>query len=219
MPSQYVTAVRPSGSEISKKRPLSPDQDESADSSTEDVKIDLAHKEEQTIPSKKTLTFRIGDESQLDGFYCKTFLLLQQATMKLILKAWIKFIEPEKQKKWPYCLSSERRPKDSVKPRKTPDGKLQPPWWPEGVKHIEPDHLGKEGCHKLALVIIKMVQDQPECHGKGVQMLREETYKLNLRFDNEREDKYILRQYHLHQLFDVAAKQQDLIQGCIGTCL
>jgi Protein of unknown function (DUF2841) len=218
MSSRRDPAERPTSSRSSKKRPFSPDHDKIPETSTEGMKFDLTHGDERTIPSTPQVSFRISNKSEMDKFYNKTFLLLQQATMKIMLKAWIKFIEPEKQKRWPYCMSIEGRMKDRMRHPKSPDGKYQPPWWPEDIKHIEPDHLGKEGCHKLALVIIKRVQNLPSYKGRGVQMLREQTSRLDLRFNHEREEKYLRRQFHLNQLFEIAAKEQDFAHGCIGTC-
>jgi hypothetical protein len=217
MPLRLAHAEKPTSSESSKKRPWSPDQDEMPESALDDFTTDLTLREEQTIPAKPTLTFWVGDASKLEQFYKQTFVLLQQATMKVMLKTWIKFIEPDKQKKWPYCLSIERRLKNGVRHRGGLDGRVQPPWWPNTIKHIEPDHLGKEGCHKLALVIIKCVQKSPGCRGRGIQLLRRETCKLNFRFHHEPEEKYKRRLCHLHQLFDIASKQEDFMNGCIST--
>jgi hypothetical protein len=187
------------------------DDDDTARSSTEDI----AQEEDFQEEHNDVTILLVTDTEQMEKFYLKTFKLLQQATMKIILKTWIKHIEPEKQKKWPYCLSNERRLRDASKPPKqTPDGKLQPPWWPEGVKHTEPDHLGKAGCHKLALQIIHKVQSNPE--KKGVQALREVTNRLNLRFDKESDDKYERRMEHLQQLFKLALDQQDYLLGDRG---
>ncbi|ORY27182.1 hypothetical protein BCR39DRAFT_469578 [Naematelia encephala] len=63
----------------------------------------------------------------LDTYYAARFAALQQATCKLVVKAWIKVIEPKKQMKFPYNRGEE----------------LRPTWWPEGVRHREPDHLSK----------------------------------------------------------------------------
>jgi hypothetical protein len=65
----------------------------------------------------------------LDSYYESKFAALQQATCKLVVKAWIKVIEPKKQMKYPYNKGEE----------------LKPAWWPEGVRHREPDHLSKSG--------------------------------------------------------------------------
>lgn len=68
-------------------------------------------------------------QSELNEYYDKRFLALQQQTCKLVVKAWIKVIEPKKQTKFPYNKGEEQKPT----------------WWPEGVRHREPDHLSKTG--------------------------------------------------------------------------
>ena len=65
----------------------------------------------------------------IDNYYSSRFAALQQATCKLVVKAWIKVIEPKKQMKFPYNKGED----------------LKPAWWPEGVRHREPDHLSKTG--------------------------------------------------------------------------
>lgn len=67
------------------------------------------------------------DADALDAYYTSRFAALQQATCKLVVKAWIKVIEPKKQMKYPYNKGEE----------------LKPAWWPQGVRHREPDHLSK----------------------------------------------------------------------------
>ena len=66
---------------------------------------------------------------QLDEYYTNRFEAMQQNTCKLVVKQWIKIIEPKKQMKFPYNGGEGARPT----------------WWPEGVKHREPDHLSKTG--------------------------------------------------------------------------
>ncbi|KAI8456836.1 hypothetical protein BY996DRAFT_6412059 [Phakopsora pachyrhizi] len=70
---------------------------------------------------------RFTDPQSLYQFFSMKFGQLQQSTCKLVSKAWIKVIEPKKQTKFPY--------------RSGNDGK--PDWWPEGLRHREPDHLMK----------------------------------------------------------------------------
>ena len=77
-----------------------------------------------TPTSMHTLTLT---PDAVDNYYSSRFAALQQATCKLVVKAWIKVIEPKKQMKYPYNKGEE----------------LKPAWWPEGVRHREPDHLSK----------------------------------------------------------------------------
>lgn len=73
----------------------------------------------------------------IENYYASRFAALQQATCKLVVKAWIKVIEPKKQMKFPYNKGEE----------------LKPAWWPEGVRHREPDHLSKQGEHSENLTL------------------------------------------------------------------
>ncbi|WVW83026.1 hypothetical protein I302_105043 [Kwoniella bestiolae CBS 10118] len=76
---------------------------------------------------------------QIEGFYMDRFTNLQQQTCKLVVKAWIKIIEPKKQMKFPYNKGEE----------------FKPTWWPDGVKHREPDHLPKDERKLLLMSIIR----------------------------------------------------------------
>jgi hypothetical protein len=91
-----------------------------------------------TIAPKKGI--RIGDSDALDGFYDNRLRQCQQAACKIIAKIWIKAVEPKKQSNHPY----------------TGRKATAPDWWPEmfmqygkdewkELRHIEPDHLKKEG--------------------------------------------------------------------------
>jgi hypothetical protein len=71
----------------------------------------------------------------VDAYYIARFAALQQATCKLVVKNWIKVIEPKKQMKFPYNKGED----------------LKPQWWPEGVRHREPDHLSKQGTSRFTV--------------------------------------------------------------------
>ncbi|WWD15984.1 hypothetical protein CI109_100408 [Kwoniella shandongensis] len=73
------------------------------------------------------------------NFYMERFTNIQQQTCKLVVKAWIKVIEPKKQMKYPYNKGEE----------------FKPDWWPAGVKHREPDHLPKEERKQLLACILR----------------------------------------------------------------
>ena len=79
-------------------------------------------------PSTPMHTLTLSADA-IDNYYASRFAALQQATCKLVVKAWIKVIEPKKQMKFPYNKGED----------------LKPAWWPEGVRHREPDHLSKTG--------------------------------------------------------------------------
>jgi hypothetical protein len=80
---------------------------------------------------RHTFHFEIRDDDAFQKFCETTFNDLQQLAMKTILKAWIKDLEPKKQKRYPYCRT---------------DKSGHPEWWPAPeVPHKEPDHLSKSG--------------------------------------------------------------------------
>jgi len=84
-------------------------------------------------------------ETRLDNLAARTAFLelrfsqLQQGMCKTVAKAWIKIIEPKKQTRCPYNKGEEGKPG----------------WWPEGVRHKEPDHLMKPERHALLLTILR----------------------------------------------------------------
>lgn len=82
----------------------------------------------QSTPAPPMHTLTLAPDA-IDNYYTSRFAALQQATCKLVVKAWIKVIEPKKQMKFPYNKGED----------------LKPTWWPEGVRHREPDHLSKTG--------------------------------------------------------------------------
>lgn len=78
----------------------------------------------------------------LDAEYAQRFSNLGQSVCANILKAWIKVVEPKKQTKYPY------------KDKKGNEGR-SPPWWPQGMRHVEPDHLHKDERPRLLSSIIQ----------------------------------------------------------------
>lgn len=84
-------------------------------------------------------------ETRLDSLAARTAFLelrfsqLQQGMCKTVAKAWIKIIEPKKQTRCPYNKGEEGKPA----------------WWPDGVRHKEPDHLMKPERHALLLTILR----------------------------------------------------------------
>lgn len=86
------------------------------------------------IVERKTMQLRIGDEEEVTKFYHCRFKDMQQASCKVMGKAFVKLVEPRKQTHYPYTKGAEKAP----------------PWWPTTsgellVRHKEPDHLLKPG--------------------------------------------------------------------------
>jgi hypothetical protein len=98
----------------------------------EDPNVDL------TVGQRKTKTIRVGDKAALNAFYDNTFHSVQQLAIKSIMKAWIKVIDPNKQKQHPYT------------------GGIPPPYWPEGIPHKEPDHIKKKGLSIQCVQMLKL---------------------------------------------------------------
>jgi hypothetical protein len=83
--------------------------------------------EDQQCNVVPTITLTLGAEDGILAFFTTTFKAIQQQALKQILKAWIKELEPHKQKHHPY------------------KGKVLPPYWPEQISFVEPDHQRTEG--------------------------------------------------------------------------
>jgi len=86
------------------------------------------------VQSQKYQQLVIGDEEEVEKFYCQRFRDMQQSSCKVIGKAFVKLVEPKKQTHYPYTKGEAQAPS----------------WWPldKKVRHREPDHLLKPG--KLA---------------------------------------------------------------------
>ncbi|CAO1618512.1 unnamed protein product [Sympodiomycopsis kandeliae] len=82
---------------------------------------------------------RLNNRAERTDFLLLRFSQMQQGMCKTVAKAWIKIIEPKKQTRCPYNRGEEGKPD----------------WWPEGVRHKEPDHLMKPERHTLLLTILR----------------------------------------------------------------
>ncbi|KAH3687121.1 hypothetical protein WICPIJ_001902 [Wickerhamomyces pijperi] len=89
------------------------------------------------LPTHPT-TLTISNTASVQQHFRSCFREIQQLTCKSIAKEWIKIIEPKKQTRHPY------KEGDSAKPK----------WWPDRVKHLEPDHLLKNERITLLVSII-----------------------------------------------------------------
>jgi hypothetical protein len=89
-----------------------------------------------------------------------------QKELKEFLKAIIKVIEPNKQKRWPYYLgeSAEKKAANPSKKRKECGdlALMQPPWWPESVAFKEPDHQRRDENIELCVKIMKWLMMEHE---------------------------------------------------------
>ncbi|CAO1628438.1 unnamed protein product [Parajaminaea phylloscopi] len=87
----------------------------------------------------KLMQVTLPDAAARTAFFELRFGQMQQGMCKTVAKAWIKIIEPKKQTRCPYNKGEEGKPD----------------WWPEGVRHKEPDHLMKPERHSLLLTILR----------------------------------------------------------------
>lgn len=76
----------------------------------------------------------VGDQTRIKDICDNILGHIQEATLKKILKEWIKKVHPKKQSLYPYNGGKAKEP-----------DKTKPPWWPEDLRHKEPDHLKKLG--------------------------------------------------------------------------
>ncbi|OAV95696.1 hypothetical protein PTTG_26558 [Puccinia triticina 1-1 BBBD Race 1] len=89
-------------------------------------------------PTDSPTTVSFSSPLSIASFLENKFRQLQQSTCKLVCKAWIKVVEPKKQRKFPYRSGETSKPE----------------WWPRGVVHREPDHLLKPDRIKLMLAVL-----------------------------------------------------------------
>ncbi|KAI9766790.1 MAG: hypothetical protein M1840_006265 [Geoglossum simile] len=93
---------------------------------------------DDTNPNTKILY--LANTEVVDQFFETRFKQLQQLVCKVVAKAWIKVIEPKKQTNFPYNKGNDKKP----------------PWWPDDVKHKEPDHLMKPERLKLVMTLLRL---------------------------------------------------------------
>ncbi|KEF60596.1 uncharacterized protein A1O9_02157 [Exophiala aquamarina CBS 119918] len=99
------------------------------------------------------LQVEVQETEQLEKWFREAFLTMQQVACRLVAKVWIKKIHPKKQSTHPYNGGMPRdQPPDSNRTR--------PPYWPIGVIHREPDHIGRDDRVNL-LVCLIMHTPQP----------------------------------------------------------
>ncbi|KAJ5117564.1 hypothetical protein N7448_011196 [Penicillium atrosanguineum] len=95
-------------------------------------------------------TVPVHEKRLLRQYYEKVFQNLQQTNCRVLAKAWVKIVEPRKQVEFPY---NGRKVVGSKTIQFRPE-ETQPPWWPPGVTHREPDHLPKAERIKLLVHIL-----------------------------------------------------------------
>ncbi|KAJ5976595.1 hypothetical protein N7481_010302 [Penicillium waksmanii] len=83
----------------------------------------------------------IKDTNFLRLYYEKVFQNIQQTNCRVLAKAYVKLVEPQKQVNHPY---NGRKVVAGEVQQLCPE-ECKPAWWPPEVRHREPDHLLKAG--------------------------------------------------------------------------
>jgi hypothetical protein len=95
----------------------------------------------------QSMNLNLKDQRAVKEHIEECFKLLQQMPCKSVAKAWIRIIEPKKQTRYPYKMEERSKPH----------------WWPDNVRHVEPDHLlKKERVNLLVHILLKcevMIRD------------------------------------------------------------
>ncbi|KAJ5865291.1 uncharacterized protein N7529_007207 [Penicillium soppii] len=87
--------------------------------------------------------FRIGDSRKVIDYYKGALEKFQQPNCRVIVRAFIKFIEPHKQREHQYNGGTTRDPE-----------KTKPEWWPRTIPYREPYYLKERDRIKLLLYIM-----------------------------------------------------------------
>ncbi|KAL4782053.1 hypothetical protein BJX76DRAFT_349670 [Aspergillus varians] len=117
-------------------------------------------------PTLKRSTLRVGQTKLLRAYYEKAFDCFQQLNCRVIAKAFVKLVEPRKQVMHPY---NGRRTVAGTTQEHDPE-KTKPKWWPSGVTHKEPDHLGKPERIRL---LVHILCELRESHGVTAEKLKD----------------------------------------------
>ncbi|KAK0662399.1 hypothetical protein DIS24_g1970 [Lasiodiplodia hormozganensis] len=211
----------------SRNQSLAEDDDDENEDWSDAVGVDIEPEEQQVV------RFPIEDRAQVLDILGRRLDQMQQLACKVILKAWIRAIEPKKQSNYPYVGSDKKKKqeaeKSTQKKRSKPkDGPDAPPWWPtthedwwrlmphpecgtmDEVRHKEPDHLRKP--ERLVLgVHILLHQAQKE---GGIDLLVHSTKDCVLQFDQDNrngDDRKGKRDLFLNDIYLLAQHWSDYV--------
>ncbi|KAH6681593.1 hypothetical protein B0J14DRAFT_218265 [Halenospora varia] len=145
-----------------RRRTRSEDSDEVAGGKRKRTEIDTP-----VTAQHESEPLRIGDSREVEKFYTVRFKDMQQASCKVMGKAFVKLMEPKKQTHHPY----------------TKGVKAAPPWWPNtsgenSVRHREPDHLLKPERIQLLVHILKLIVEPVDRQHASVRKLGLNVKKL-----------------------------------------
>ncbi|CAG8908530.1 unnamed protein product [Penicillium egyptiacum] len=103
--------------------------------------------------SDEMVPLRVGDTEKVMVYYEDTLKRLLQCNCCVILKAFIRFIEPRKQVKHPY--TGRKPPPGSAPGTRCDPEETKPEWWPSDVQHKGPDRMVKAERIELLLHILR----------------------------------------------------------------
>ncbi|KAJ4353878.1 uncharacterized protein N0V89_005608 [Didymosphaeria variabile] len=142
------------------KRRRTRNQDDNDINDAQDA--DEAH--EPTAKVRPPETFSIGDVESLQAFYAARFRELTMKPMRDVVTAWVKRLEPRRQKKYgPYQRYEYNDDSDGRLDRKK---SIKPPWWPTAVPYVEPSHLKLQHLVPLAVDMMMIHRRIDEEAGK-----------------------------------------------------
>jgi len=98
-----------------------------------------------------------GDYANIEKQIRVRFIKIQQNPLKSIAKSLIQRVEPCKQRNHPYTTSfgDHNRAPGQAKIKDIPTTNRSP-WWPQGIKWKEPDHLMRQGTSRRASLCPKI---------------------------------------------------------------
>ncbi|KAF2086946.1 hypothetical protein K490DRAFT_57413 [Saccharata proteae CBS 121410] len=219
----------------SRKRPRSSSRNQSLQEEEDDDPEEWPASIDAALEEQTTDKFRIDNRDRVIQIFALRLDQMQQLACKVILKAWIKNIEPKKQSKFPYVGSSKDKDGNKRNKRsKCVEGSDTPPWWPtrkedwwsllpkcgslDQVRHKEPDHLKKEERLILGVhLLLTQAEKNPGINGDcGIRGLIKSTKDCSLQFDQDTSngtDRKTKRHRFLNEIYDLAEKWSDYRQG------
>lgn len=85
------------------------------------------------------------DRTRTTEIYNEILTSILQVTLKKVLKAWIKVVQPRKQSNNPYNGGKNKLIAIDQYGKNRAGELTRPDWWPENINHRGPDHLPKHG--------------------------------------------------------------------------
>ncbi|KAJ5471311.1 hypothetical protein N7530_008668 [Penicillium desertorum] len=145
----------------------------------------------------------IKDAKFLRRYYERVFHNIQQTNCRVLAKAYVKFVEPHKQVKYPY----NGRKAVAGEIQQLSSEQTKPPWWPPQVRHREPDHLLK--AERIAL-LLHILCDLRCSHGVTSQKLKDAEQSVRSQIIP------VGRLEPLYELYRVRGEEEKFLEGLLG---